>query len=267
MQIKQEDIGRLIYVKNLLENPGLAAKLTNVVGMPFEKAFDYLPARWMETIQAITRKSLKHALDAAIITIDHNDKKSSKDTLHKFLVAASGGVGGAFGLPALAVELPVTTVIIFRSIADIARSEGENIQNMEARLACLEVFALGGSSDKDNAAESGYYAVKTLLARQVSEATKYIVEKGIAEEGAPVLVRLIATIASRFGVTVSQKAAASAVPVIGAAGGALINSIFMDHFQNMARGHFVIRRLESLYGCDEVQKAYADVHPNDERMS
>jgi hypothetical protein len=53
------------------------------------------------------------------------------------------------------------------------------------------------------------------------------------------LVRLIATIASRFGVTVSQKVTASAVPVIGAAGGALINTIFIDHFQNMARGHLL----------------------------
>ena len=136
------------------------------------------------------------------------------------IVAASGGIGGAFGLPALAIELPATTVIMFRSIADIARSEGEDVQAIETKLACLEVFALGGCSWKDNASESGYYAVKALLASQVSEAAKYIVERGVAEEGAPALVRLIATIASRFGVTVSQKAAASAVPVIGAAGGA-----------------------------------------------
>jgi len=94
------------------------------------------------------------------------------------------------------------------------------------------------------------------MARQVSEAAKYIVEKGIAEEGAPVLLRLIGTIAPRFGVTVSQKAAASAVPIIGAAGGALINSIFMDHFQNMARGHFIIRSLEKKYGRKNIQLEY-----------
>ena len=250
------DLVRLKYAKDLLENPGLAAKLTNVIGLPFEKAFDYLPAKWSGAIQNITKKSLTHALDAAVKTIHHSEKNHSSNTLHKFLVAASGGIGGAFGLPALAIELPATTVIMFRSIADIARSEGEDVQRIETRLACLEVFALGGSSEKDNAAESGYYAVKTLLAKQVSEAAKYIVEKGIAEEGAPALIRLIAAIASRFGVTVSQKAAASAVPVIGAAGGALINSIFMDHFQNMARGHFIMRSLERKYGSETVQRKY-----------
>ena len=253
------DIESLKYAKDLLENPGLAARLTNIIGMPFEKAFDYLPEKWTGTIQTATQKSLRYALDMAIKTIDHNDRNSSKDILHKLLVVTSGGIGGAFGLPALTVELPVTTVIMFRSIADIARSEGEDIRNIETKLACLEVFALGGTSDKDNAAESGYFAVKALLAKQVSEAAKYIVERGIAEEGSPALIRFIATIASRFGTTVSQKAAASAVPVIGAAGGALINSIFMDHFQNTARGHFIIRHLENRYGHDEVQRKYMNI--------
>jgi hypothetical protein len=256
MEMTPEDICRLKHAIDLLENPGLAAKLTNVIGMPFEKAFDRLPEKWIDAIQTITRRSLRHALDVAVKTIDYGGKKASGDTLHKILVAASGGIGGAFGLPALAIELPVTTVIMFRSMADIARSEGEDVQLIETRLACLEVFALGGNSGKDNSSESGYYAMKALLARQVSEAAKYIVEKGIAEEGAPTLVRLIATIASRFGVTVSQKAAASAVPVIGAAGGALINTIFIGHFQNMARGHFIIRSLERKYGRDYVKISY-----------
>jgi hypothetical protein len=217
---------------------------------------DHLPVKWSDTIQSITQKSLRRALDVAVKTINRRDQNASRDTLHKILVAASGGVGGAFGLPALALELPATTVIMFRSIADIARNEGEDIQAMETKLACLSVFALGGKSAKDNSTESGYYAVKIVLARQLREAARYIVERGLAEEGAPVLVRFLATIASRFGVTVSQKAAAAAVPLIGAAGGALINSIFMDHFQNMARGHFIMRSLENKYGEAEVSRLY-----------
>ena len=44
--------------------------------------------------------------------------------------------------------------------------------------------------------------------------------------------------------------------VVGAAGGALINTLFIDHFQDMARGHFVVRRLERVYGTDAVRAAY-----------
>lgn len=254
--MKPEDWERLLYARDLLENPGLAARITHVIGTPFEKALDHLPAKWSDTIQSITQKSLRRALNVAVKTINRRDQNASRDTLHKILVAASGGVGGAFGLPALALELPATTVIMFRSIADIARNEGEDIQAMETKLACLSVFALGGRSARDNSTESGYYAVKIVLARQLREAARYIVERGLAEEGAPVLVRFLATIASRFGVTVSQKAAAAAVPLIGAAGGALINSIFMDHFQNMARGHFIMRSLENKYGEAEVSRLY-----------
>ena len=45
-----------------------------------------------------------------------------------------------------------------------------------------------------------------------------------------------------------EKAAAQAIPAIGAAGGAIINTIFMDHFQDMARGHFIVRKLERKHG-------------------
>ena len=78
----------------------------------------------------------------------------------------------------------------------------------------------------------------------------------MAREGAPALVKLIATLASRFGIIVSEKVAAQAIPLIGAAGGALINTIFIDHFQNMARGHFIIRRLERLYDKDLIRQEY-----------
>ena len=41
-----------------------------------------------------------------------------------------------------------------------------------------------------------------------------------------------------------------------AAGGALINAIFVQHFQDMARGHFTVRRLERIYGTEAVRRAY-----------
>ena len=69
------------------------------------------------------------------------------------------------------------------------------------------------------------------------------------------LVRLIAQIALRFGVVVTQKLAAQAVPIIGALGAA-VNYAFIDHFQEIARAHFTVRRLERRYGKDAVRMAY-----------
>jgi hypothetical protein len=72
-------------------------------------------------------------------------------------------------------------------------------------------------------------------------------------------LRLVTSIASRFGVVVSEQVAAKAVPVVGAAGGAVVNVLFMNHFQDMARGHFIVRRLEAKYGSDIVRRAYASL--------
>jgi hypothetical protein len=44
---------------------------------------------------------------------------------------------------------------------------------------------------------------------------------------------------------------------MGAIGGALINSVFMDYFQDIARGHFIIRRLERIYDPELIKNAYA----------
>ena len=71
------------------------------------------------------------------------------------------------------------------------------------------------------------------------------------------MLRLVGQIASRFGITVSQKVAAQAVPIVGAVGGGLINVLFVDHYQDIARGHFTVRRLERKYSEQIVHDMYA----------
>jgi len=130
------------------------------------------------------------------------------------------------------------------------------LRSMDARFACLEVFALGGETASDDSAETAYYAIRAALARSVSEGITFVAERGIGEEGAPILVRLIAQIANRFGVVVSEKVAAQMVPLAGAVGGAAINLLFLNHFQSMATGHFTVRRLERKYGKKRVRAEY-----------
>jgi hypothetical protein len=154
------------------------------------------------------------------------------------------------------VELPLSTVIMLRSIAEIARGEGEDLSDPEAALACVQVFALGGRPGSADASDSGYFAVRGVLAKSVTQAARFIAERGIVEEGAPILVRFLTQVASRFGTVVTQKAAAQAIPVLGLLGGAAVNYAFIEHFQDVARGHFSVRRLERRYGKDVVQTEY-----------
>jgi len=259
MTLSDLDRRDLQRAKFLLENPSLASKITGALGMPIEKGFEMLPANWNAKIQEGTKRALMEALDIALLTMENDPNAPASTRLHKLFGMASGAFGGAFGLPTLVVELPISTTIMLRSIADIARSEAEDLSNIDTKLACLQVFALGGPSSADDAAETGYFAARSALAKAVSDATAHIAEKGLSREGAPAIARLIAKIAERFGIVVSQKAAAQAVPIVGAGAGALVNTLFIDHFQDIARGHFVIRRLERGHGVEAVRKAYDDL--------
>lgn len=256
MAFHEKDLNDLKRAKRLLESPGVTARITNVLGIPIEKGFELLPSNWNVKIGEITQTALSKAADVAVSTMSDAPGGEASNLWHKMAVATTGGIGGFFGLPALAVELPISTTIMLRSIADVARNEGESINSIDAKMACIEIFALGGASKSDDASESGYFAIRTALARSVSKAAEYIAEKGLAEEGAPALVRFIVQISERFSVQVSEKTAAQAVPAIGATGGALINVLFIDHFQDMARGHFIVRRLERKYGQDLVKTTY-----------
>ncbi len=92
--------------------------------------------------------------------------------------------------------------------------------------------------------------------KAVTDALQYVASHGMGSASAPVLVRLISALAGRFGIVVTQKAMAQTIPVIGALGGGLVNTVFISHFQDMARGHFAIRALERKYGVDVVEAAY-----------
>jgi hypothetical protein len=257
MDISQADLDDLHYAKSLLENPGLAAKIVNIIGTPVEKGFDILPSGWKDMVASSTQKALQVAVNSAILTLGKNGRPNAANTLHKLMAAGSGAAGGFWGLPALPLELTISTTIMLRSIADIARSEGQSLDDPRVKLACVEVFALGGRSRGDDAVESGYFAIRSGLAKAVNDAVQHLARQGLNVKSSPILLKLITQVSSRFGVQVSEKIAAQAIPLIGAAGGAVINTLFIDHFQAMARGHFIVLRLEQKYGQDVVRKAYA----------
>lgn len=259
MQLTEQELDDLKYAKMLLDNPGLAAKITGALGAPIEKGFDLLPRGWHELVAKSTRKALEVSVHSAVLTLNTRQKRESANRLHKLMAAGIGAAGGFWGLPALTIELPLSTTVMLRSIADIARSEGHNLEEPGVKMACLEVFAFGGPQKADDGVETGYFAVRTALAKAVNDAAKHIAAKGLTDTSGPALVRLIAQVAGRFGVQVTEKIAAQSIPLIGAAGGAVINTLFIDHFQAMARGHFIVLRLENIYGAQSVRELYASL--------
>jgi hypothetical protein len=249
------DHAALIDAVRRLEQVGPALRLSRMVGRKLNFAKDFAPERVARIVDNAAMAAMRAALRAAIGSLAGRPVRD-RNRSHQILAAASGAAGGALGLVSLPIELPLTTTVMLRSIADIARAEGENLDDPESALACLEVFALDGRDVGANVTESGYFAIRTLLARSVTEAARYIASRGLIDETAPALIRLLAQLASRFGLVVSQKMLAQATPALGALGGAAINFAFIEHFQSLAKGHFTVRRLERIYGSPFVREEY-----------
>jgi hypothetical protein len=257
ISLPTEDLEDLRLAKRKLESPSLTVELAALVGQPLEAGMKLLPKRFSGQIHSITQAALLRAIDVAISSLGKNPERKRRDTFHRWLSAGSGAVGGAVGMWALPVEIPVSTTLVLRSIAEIAREEGHDLERLDVRMACLEVFALGGASSHDNAAESSYWLIRGSLSKAFADAATHLAQRGLVTEGAPPLVRLAATLASRLSINFSAQAAAKAIPVVSAVSGAAINLLFMQHFQEMARGHFIIKRLEAKYGTETIQNLYA----------
>jgi len=253
-------LAEIARCKRVLEHPSLAIRLADVVGGPIEFLMKRLPVGAQKIIASATGKALDVALGVALRTLMGRRTGKGSAWLHGAAIIAAGAAGGAAGLAGLAVELPVSLTVMLRAIADTALAEGEDLSRVETRLECLSVFAYGVRSSADDDADAAYFVTRAALAASVSRAAEYVTERGVAgavaERGAPALVQLMARIAQRLGISVTDKAAAQLFPLLGAVGGATVNALFINHYQGTARAHFTLRRLERAHGAEPVRAAY-----------
>ncbi len=252
-----------------LERPSLAVRLANVVGRPVEAVTGLLP----KSVHDIVHMALEKTVDTALRSIPavrspsvNPEWRRAASVLgwrHVAATTGTGMAGGLLGLPGLAVELPITTGLMYRSIAVVARECGEDLSLAQTRLECMAVLSKGGPSKDDDAMESTYFATRIAMSRMVGDASRHLVTLSARELAdatvrlsSPALVRLISAVASRFNITVGQKVVAQAVPVMGALGGGAVNAAFTDHFNRVARYHFGLRRLERMNGEEAVAAVY-----------
>ena len=286
----------------VLENPSFLLRASDMLGKPAESLMKRLPGPAQRSLSKAVQGSLNRALHLAIASLDvptpglapvtaaGSDVDASSAVARTFrhsqwhtaASAATGFAGGFFGLAGLSVELPVTTGLMLRSIAAIARELGEDLGDPAVRLECLSVLALGSKVaapidaafvddagqplDATGHGDSAYWTARIGMAMAIRSAARYAaglsaaeVARAMAEGSAPLLAKLVAMIAARFQVVVSEKTLAQALPVIGAASGAALNAAFADHFNKVARLHFGLRRLERSHGTAAVRAAYLGV--------
>ncbi|MGA8171435.1 MAG: EcsC family protein [Methylocystis sp.] len=261
----------LARAHKLLQNANFATRLTDYAGKPIHGMLMQMPKPLLRGVDRAVEQAVHECLKVALKSLKGEPKKRPSTRLAAALAGVAGGVGGLFGAAALPIELPMTTVLMLRAIADIARHHGEDLSTIEGRLSCVEVFAYGscaslgvGAGSSAPRADVGYYASRAMLGRLANEASSLLLERGAANLAAPAVAALTGEVASRFGVVVWEKLAASAIPLAGAAGAATINVIFMNHFQSIARGHFTLRRLERIYGEEAIRTLYRELEADEQ---
>lgn len=245
-EIKFNHMEEIRAAKDFFDKPSFLIGLTNLLGKPAELLMKQLPKSAASKVDDVVESALDQCLSLALKTVNPERVGfAANDWLHKLAVAATGAAGGSLGIGSALLELPFTTTIMFRSICEIATEYGEDLSVDDAQLACLSVFAFGGPSPDDDEVDTGYYMLRAVLAQE----SKKIVNK-IGLEG------FVKAVARRFSVQVTEAASAKIIPGVGAVLGGAINVFFMGYFQDVARAHFSLRRLERVYGEDAVKKVY-----------
>ncbi len=201
----------------------------------FGAAWDSIQAQIQDAIEGVLWK----AHDFATIGVGKDGQRDSRTRLHRLSASASGAMSGFAGLPGLLLDIPVTTALMLRSIAGIAREHGEDIATSDGKRACLEVLAQAAPRAGGDEAELGYWSARA----------------GLSHLTIAVLIR---TAAARLGVTLSEKLLAQAVPVAGAVAGAGLNWVFMGYYQEIAHVHFTIREVERRTGDPAIVRACFD---------
>ncbi len=252
-RLPPEDRAALEAAWTRLERPSFAARASSALGTPLEAGFRRLAPGLRHRLERATDAALERALATAVASLDPLPASAGR---HRALTVGLGAAGGFFGPAGLVVELPLTTVLLLRTIADVARREGETLEDMDTRLACLEIFALGSPSPEDDAAETGFFELRAALAVELARGGGPLATLWGGTSAGSALVQALAR---RFGVVVTQKAAARAVPVIGAVTAASLNALFFEHYLDVAKGHFVRRRLERRWGRMLVAEEYARI--------
>ncbi len=148
--LSEEDFARVIGTAEIyLSSCSVLSSVIETLGDLVRRGLKVIPDDWKEAITAKIHEALVFALGAAVRGMGEDPSSTSKDWLYAASVIATGIAGGAGGLPGLLVELPITTGLMLRSIADIGRAHGERLEDPLFRFTCIEVFAYGTPIEDD----------------------------------------------------------------------------------------------------------------------
>lgn len=165
---------------------------------------------------------------AALIDADAQAAKSRQWAVG---LATAGGAGaGAAGIVGLAVDIPFTVTLALRAIHSITRSYGyEELADSDFALRVLSVSSANNAAEKDTALSAFDFPETHEAPAGDHQSTSRAV---IGKEGAVFATR---SLAASLAKNLAGRKAAQAIPVVGAAIGAVVSAAFIDEVCTAAR--------------------------------
>lgn len=210
---------------------GLVTKL----GGSFEKQLALMPAGLRDRAGRLTETALRQAW--ALAEQGGRRLPDPGRRGHMLAAMAAGAAGGAGGVATALAELPVTVTVILTAIRSEALAAGLDPADPLVAAESLKVFAAGSPLAQDDGIDTSFLSARLTLT-------------------GPALQGLISAVAPRLAAALTQKLAAQAVPVLGAAAGAALNAAFLSYYREVAAIRFALLRLAERHGEAAVLDAF-----------
>lgn len=205
---------------------------SRALGAGIEAQWARMPAKVRAEVEAQVTLALRAGLGLARVAPRFGLRAQ------RWMLIASGAAGGAVGLAGALAELPVALVLFLTAIREEARAAGLDPDRDGVALATLDILSSGRALAAVDALDPAFVSGRLALA-------------------GPTLSGWIARAAPRLVPVLGQRLAASAVPVVGALGGAVLNAAWLDHYRTLARIRFRIMVLAEHHGAEAVVLAFA----------
>lgn len=171
---------------------------------------------------------------------------------------AVGVPGAQLVIPSLILaDVTASITLLSRQTCIIAGVYGFTPKNPENLPHVLAAMA-----PQTATSDEGYLAIKTAIVGSIRETSRFVagtagvmIDRQLLEREAPQMIRLIASVTERLGVTVTQKELGILVPVAGAVLNGSINLAFQQVTHQTAKDYFRRLLLEDRYGDELIAVA------------
>jgi hypothetical protein len=171
---------------------------------------------------------------------------------------AEGIPGAQLVIPSLILtDVTSSMTLLSRHTCRIATAYGYSSKKMENLPHLMAAMA-----PQTEGSDEGYLALKTAVVTSIRESGQFmsrtagmVLDRQLLEREAPQMIRLIAYVADRLGIVITQKELGVLVPIAGAVLNSSINVAFQQVGHQTAKDYFRRVLLEDRYGEELVSYA------------